>query len=235
MGDLVQKMDLLDEFFEDTVVHHDVVGPLSGSTLRGYSAEDATANIYDQQTAPILRKTLNRTASSSSFQSSFVDPQSRPSTSRDPFTMTPTAFTIQNSAPAALPPTRASMHSRSVTTPATNYSHPTNNTTYLNLDDDLDDDPGTVSDNGDRLAIPFTSNPPTTATMPDGSFSFESVIRTTRSGMRRLTGGGSLKDKDRQREFLRAQHRTATQRAGSPRVPKVPAEYLQTSPTSPGN
>jgi Cell morphogenesis C-terminal/Cell morphogenesis central region len=235
MGDLVQKLDSLDDFFEETIVHHDANGSLSGSTLRGYST-DLHENIYDQQTAPILRKTLNRTASSSSFHGGFMDPQSRPSTSREPLAMTPTAFAVPASALPSVPPARPSMHSRAATTPATNYSDLTMTRVADEDDLDLNPDPGAFSDGEDRLIVMTSSNPATENTTPsDGSSPWETVVRGTRLGIRRLTGGGSTKEKEKQRDFLRAQQRVAMQTAASPRVPKVPAEYLQGSPTSPAN
>jgi hypothetical protein len=101
---------------------------------------------------------------------------------------------------------------------------------------DLNPDPGAFSDGEDRLIVMTSSNPATENTTPsDGSSPWETVVRGTRLGIRRLTGGGSTKEKEKQRDFLRAQQRVAMQTAASPRVPKVPAEYLQGSPTSPAN
>lgn len=87
--------------------------------------------------------------------------------------------------------------------------------------------------------MPGSSRGPSSSTMTrKGSETAPSLESMIRSGMRRLTGGtASGREKERQRDLLRAQQRAAVQTANSPRVPKVPAEFLAASvnsPTSPG-
>ncbi|KAL2869226.1 putative cell morphogenesis protein (PAG1) [Aspergillus lucknowensis] len=248
IGDIVQKLDSLDDFFEETETGHPAFDPLPEMTLRGFAGTyaDANASIYDQQTAPILRKSLARTASSSSFHNGLVD--SRPSNMRfdgagmhsaGPSTSTPHSST-QTLRPVS--------HTRSVTSPVNHIFSPTSSVSQFSTptigsheptffsDDEVPVDDG-LYDFDERLTVTKHPMPPAsnqTRSATDGSSSLESMIR---SGMRRLTGGAASRDKERQREFVRAQHRAFAQTASSPRVPKVPAEYLTgatSNPTSPG-
>ena len=242
IGDIVQKLDSLDDFFEETEVHP-ALDTDPEPMLRGFTGNFADTSLYDQQTAPILRKSLARTASTSSFYNGLAESRPTnlrldPAGMRSPGTMTPQAPS-QTLRPVS--------HTRSVTSPANNLFSPTSSTTqhapssigfnesaFLS-DDDAED---SYSDFDERLT---TNKPPTTPhpmgpvrSVTDGSSSLESMIR---SGMRRLTGGAANnRDKERQRELVRAQHRAAAQTVTSPRVPKVPPEYLSgptSNPTSP--
>ncbi|KAL4949796.1 cell morphogenesis N-terminal-domain-containing protein [Aspergillus filifer] len=244
MGDIVQKLDSLDDFFEDTETSHPALDALPDMALRGFAGSyvDTNANIYDQQTAPILRKSLARTASTSSFHNGLVD--SRPPNMRfDSAGLHSTGTSTPHSSTQTLRPVS---HSRSVTSPVNHVFSPpagpqfsspqigTHELTFLS-DDEIDDG---GFDFDERLMVnkhpvaPFTHQ---TRSVTDGSSSLESMIR---SGMRRLTGStAASRDKERQREFVRAQHRAVAQTANSPRVPKVPAEYLggaTSNPNSPG-
>lgn len=237
IGEIVQKLDSLDDFFDETEMHP-ALDPASGPMLRGYA--DTSANLYDQQTAPILRKSLARTASTSSFHNGLAE--SRPpnlrfdsGVVRSPGNLTPQAST-QTLRPAT--------HTRSVTSPANHLGSSAPNTHHGPLpmganesaffsDDETEEG---QSDFDERLTInkstPHPPGPIRSAT--DGSTSLESMIR---SGMRRLTGGAANnRDKERQRELIRAQQRAINQTVTSPRVPKVPPEYLPgptSNPTSP--
>jgi hypothetical protein len=239
MGDIVQKLDSLDDFFEETEMNHISLSSMSDATLRGFSGgfTDTSASLYDQQTAPILRKSLGRTASTSSFHNGLAE--SRPSTSR----MDGGLLSVNPGQPLNLRPT---MHMRSVTSPANNLFSPGSATSMSTppsgfsegaffSDDEMED---SLSDMYDRFgltpSVSVAAAPPQRQ-VSDGPFSLESMIL---SGMRRLTGGSASKDKERHRDLLRAQHRALAQTANSPRVPKVPAEYLSgptSSPTSPGH
>ncbi|KAL4946812.1 hypothetical protein BDV06DRAFT_181599 [Aspergillus oleicola] len=243
IGDLVQKLDSLDDFFEDTDTSHPTLDALPDMALRGFAGSyvDANANIYDQQTAPILRKSLARTASTSSFHNGLVD--SRPTNMRFDSGLHTTGTTTPHSSTQTLRPVS---HTRSVTSPVNHVFSPptgpqfsspqigTHEPTFLS-DDEIDDG---GFDFDERLMVnkhpvaPFTHQ---TRSVTDGSSSLENMIR---SGMRRLTGStAASRDKERQREFVRAQHRAIAQTTNSPRVPKVPAEYLggaTSNPNSPG-
>ncbi|KAG2421135.1 hypothetical protein HFD88_000751 [Aspergillus terreus] len=245
IGDIVQKLDSLDDFFEESEIAHPTFDAMPDATLRGFTGAyvDTSAHLYDQQTAPILRKSLARTASSSSFHNGLAE--SRPPNPRfdGPGMHSPGTLTPQASSQTLRPVS----HTRSVTSPANHlFSPPTANVQFSTppigfsesaflSDDDAEEG---LSDFDERItlnrpAAPHPINQTRSAT--DGSSSLESMIR---SGMRRLTGGAANnREKERQRDFVRAQQRAIAQTASSPRVPKVPPEYLSgptSSPTSPG-
>lgn len=242
MGDLLQKLDSLDDFFDETDMSPAPLNSISGATLRNFTGDfhDASTHLYDQQTAPLLRKSLARTPSSSSFHNGLAE--SRPPTARaeptgvhsSPLTSTSNHQTL-----------RTSMHTRSVTSPTNNFfpqTNPPGNQTALAgsggagppflSDDELEE---ALSDSDDRLVLNTRASASAISRPgPESAFSIESMIR---SSVRRLTGGSSTsRDKERQRELLRAQQRAYAQTAISPRVPKVPQEYLMSAgstPTSP--
>lgn len=245
IGDIVQKLDNLDDFFEEEETTNPALNHVAPPMLRGFTGGyvDTNAHLYDQQTAPILRKSLARTGSTSSFHNGLAE--SRPPNYR------------MDSAPGVYPPTttphtstqthRPISHTRSVTSPANNlFVHSASQaphaatppvgfheSAFLSDDEaeeahsDLDERPAAR-----RAASPVP--PAMVRSATDGSSSLEGMIR---NGMRRLTAGSATnRDKERQREFLRAQHRAAIQTANSPSVPKVPKEYLSgptSHPTSP--
>ncbi|KAL9624068.1 MAG: hypothetical protein Q9160_001590 [Pyrenula sp. 1 TL-2023] len=275
IGDLVQKLDSLDDFFNEPLN----ISFYHATSIPGFSNDDLHengTNIYDQQTAPILRKSLNRTASTSSFRDGLAE--SRPLAARDASIMTPTAFAsgsasadqlVPNVATAS-PSARPALHSRSITSPANHL--PTSRTTpgpvplIPNLadgggsflsDDEYDEREVALSDSEtpfpalaatSSLPLHDSSHPLPILTGPssisrqapitDGPFS----LGTMKSRMRRLTGGKGDRDRDRQRD-IKLQHKSGSLTVGgqsnvmasSPRVPRVPHEYLMTnSPTSPG-
>lgn len=135
MNDLLHKLDSLDDFFDEPTMAVEQTNP---TTYDSHEFHDGSTNTYDQQTAPILKKSLARTASSSSFQNGLGE--SRPLTSHQNSIMTPTAF---NTTPVlgtldyttlplpAIPATnlqvRPPLHNRSITSPANNFpiSQPT--------------------------------------------------------------------------------------------------------------
>lgn len=299
MGDIVQKLDSLDDFFEETETTDSTLNPGSVSVadpmIPGFSGSfaDSSENRYDQQTAPLLRKSLARTASTSSFHNGLAE--SRPANVRMdttiPITVN-TAVPLHSQPPSGsstvssgLQQPRPVSHTRSVTSPVNNLSLPpgptSNPSSQLNnnqlhippavsatppigfnmnesafLSDDESEEtlagpsPGGasavsagagglgagLSDLEERptitkAATAHTLVQPRSAT--DGSsHSLESMIR---SGMRRLTGGAATnREKEKQRELVRAQQRALAGTIGSPRVPKVPTEYLGSNPASPG-
>jgi len=230
IGDLVMKLDSLDDFFEDSLQSPGSDGRSSRTvTEAGFAAEgfESGAQLYDEQTLPILHQSLARTFSSVSFQNGFADMRPAP-LSRDGLSnaMNPGAFNIPstsnsgpNSRPNSRPGSRPGMHSRSVTSPSAPASFQSSITTYTS-DEDY---PEEVFSDGDDERNNNTSE--------GGSFFLENMIKPlaqgTRSGMRRLTGGRS-RDNDRMRDGLRAERRGLSQPPRSPRVPKVPQAYLKT-------
>ncbi|CZR63223.1 related to TAO3-Transcriptional Activator of OCH1 [Phialocephala subalpina] len=221
IGDLVMKLDSLDDFFEDSLQSPTSDGRSSRTiTEAGFADQgfESGAQIYDEQTLPILHQSLARTSSSASFQNGFAD--MRPSTamsSQQP-AMNPGAFITSSSASGS---GRPGMHARSVTSPSAPQS------SLHNYISDEDYNTEEVFSDGDDER--------TTVGAGEGSFFLENMIKPlaqgTRSGMRRLTGGRS-RDNERLREGLRAEGRRgrgASQPPGSvksPRVPKVPGMYL---------
>jgi hypothetical protein len=225
IGELVMKLDSLDDFFEDdddaeTLTDLPNFTTASSRYTNGPYTNDSRENLYDQQTAPILHKSLTRNASVTSFQSGFMS-EVKLSPARDPGVMTPGAF---NSFAASMVPTsnaqyRPGLHSRSVTSPsAPNQDQrisPTISTTALDELSEAFSDDEYASGRG--------------SSTDKGTFSLENVAKPVahdtrsriRSGMRRLTGGGGdAKDGARTREAIKL----ALQK--SPQVPKVPNIYL---------
>jgi hypothetical protein len=228
IGDLVMKLDSLDDFFDDDDDDDDseTLTDLPNFASSSYQPNgsyttnilNTRENLYDQQTAPILLKSLTRNASVTSFQSGFSTEPVKLSPGRDHGVMTPGAFSSFNSTPTAPGPTsapRPGLHARSVTSPsAPNQGQrisPALSTTAL---DEIGE---AFSDDDIRL------------TSADRTFSLENtakpVTHTTgsriRNGMRRLTGGGGDgKEGTKTREAIKQ----ALQK--SPQVPKVPDIYL---------
>lgn len=198
-SDLLSKLDSLDQFFDESLISEtDTQDPSLTHTMNIYPTDpDSGADLYDQQTAPILRKTLARTASVTSLQNGFIDTRGTP---RNPAVMTPTAFTAPN---------RPGLHSRSATSPANNLLKPSNVNDLLSDDETdeaiSDDERATASSGGSRM--------------------LGAAIRGGQSSLRRLASGASGKEY-RQRGLLRAQSRSKRESPNSPEVPKVPEAYL---------
>ncbi|KAF1831086.1 hypothetical protein BDW02DRAFT_532702 [Decorospora gaudefroyi] len=225
IGELVMKLDSLDDFFEDDDDAETLTDlpnfSSSGRYMNGPYSHDMRENLYDQQTAPILHKSLTRNASVTSFQSGFIS-DVKLSPARDPGVMTPGAFsTVASSSTTTLSstnntPARPGLHSRSVTSPSA-PNHPQRVSPSITLDEQGEP----FSD--DEYAAGRSSS-----TDKAGTFSLENIIKPVahdtksrfRSGMRRLTGGGSEKDGAKTRDAVKM----ALQK--SPQVPKVPDIYL---------
>ncbi|KIV99219.1 uncharacterized protein PV09_09083 [Verruconis gallopava] len=231
-GDLVDKLDQLDDFFndeddDDTSEIHD--------TFR--------ESTYEQQTLPILHRSLKRNASVSSFQTGFGDPYGsainrigtsgsaggsgsgdvRISPSREAMIMTPTAFGGFAAPPSQLG-TRPILHSRSVTSPTAVPPHSaglgssgtqsagmsTSRSTLITDDGTLVDEPWEDEEFSPSLGHPE-------------SFPIETTLRPSvggrfRSMTRRLTGGsGDQKVREQIRRDLQK----------SPQVPRVPDIYVK--------
>ncbi|KAG9241551.1 cell morphogenesis protein-like protein PAG1 [Calycina marina] len=214
INDLVSKLDSLDDFFEEPMQSPTSEARSSRTVTENnfvdHSFETPNAQLYDEQTLPILHQSLARTSSTTSFQNGFADLSPRP-LAPNSNTMNPGAFSL----PAK--PIRPSAHARSVTSPSTPASFQTNVTIYLSDDDYTEE----VSSDGDDERGP---------TSTEGSFILDNMIKPiaagTRSGMRRLTGGRS-RENERLRDGLRNGICTGNQPPKSPRVPKVPSAYLK--------
>lgn len=177
-------------------------------TITGFSPTiDGQADLYDQQTAPMLHK-LSRNGSVTSLQNGFTEqrgpPKSDPVMSPGAFVVNPTPTPNQ----ANPPPSRPSLHSRSVTTPVNNIPKVTG--LDLTSEDETDD----IFSEDER------------ATGHGGSRTPGPGLRAVHNGMRKVQPGVSGKEY-RQRDLLRGQSRSRNQTPDSPDVPKVPDAYLR--------
>jgi hypothetical protein len=214
MNDFVTKLDSLDDFFDDISETSPSEGR-SSRTITEFTPEsyELGAKLYDD-VLPILHQASNNT----SFQNGFVDrlPVSKDGSAN---TMNPGAFNSV-AAPTTI---RPGLHARSITSPSTPASYQPQLADFVSDFEDLTED---VFSDGeeDRHAPP--------ATLPtENSFFLENMIKpikqSTRTHMRRLTGGRS-RDTDRQRELFRAAQQVSP-------APKVPSTFLQHKPNPSGD
>ncbi|KAM7189704.1 cell morphogenesis protein PAG1 [Naviculisporaceae sp. PSN 640] len=209
MGDLVSKLDSLDDFFDDLSTSPPSDGR-SSRTVTEFSPDtfESSSQLYDEQILPILHQASTNT----SFQNGFLD---RPPASREPQnTMTPGAFNIGlgPSPPSINTAARPGLHARSVTSPSAPASYHAQ-FGELTSDDEFTED--LFSDGDDER--PSTGHGERGG---DGSFFLENMIRpfaqSTRSRMRRMTGSRSRDESSRNNPL-------------SPQVPKVPNMFLVSS------
>lgn len=119
-GDLVTKLDSLDDFFDEPASPHTDDDGRSSLTITEFTPEsyETGTELYDEQILPILHEA---STNNTSFQNGFVD---RPAVvfSREHAanTMTPGAFTVGR---VLSPPTRPGLHARSITSPSAPSSH----------------------------------------------------------------------------------------------------------------
>ena len=136
IGDLESRLDSLDDFFEDTLSPHSkYLISYSDVTITEYKPDpDRDADLYDQQTAPILNKSLARTISMSSLHSTFQD--SRPSTAIPSTAIAPPQASSTMGLTSALQQ-RPALHSRSITSPSPNDAFPRFRPNELTSDDEF--------------------------------------------------------------------------------------------------
>lgn len=167
-GDLVSKLDSLDDFFDDLPQSPPSDGR-SSRTITEYTPDTFESGaLYDEQVLPILSMAGNNT----SFQNGFAE---RPIASRDGTNnmMNPGAFASSSNRPG--------LHARSITSP----SAPASYQPSFASDDDLPEDVfSDIEDNGNASG------------RNEGSFFLENMVkrppRQSRSRVRGLTGGRSL-------------------------------------------
>jgi hypothetical protein len=225
-GDLVMKLESLDDFFDDDDTTDMTPASELQSSLHHYSGStaDVRESLYDQQTFPILHKSLKRNASVGSFHTGFADLRISPS--REATIMSPGAFSTGPGSTTQVTHTvnRPGMHTRSITSPSANQFSPPG--TAFSLDETVVDDAFSDDDfDGDFVARgPAGPN--------EKPFSLEHIVRPGgirsgfRSGIRRLTGGGGdPQHSSKTREAVRAQLQKSP-------VPKVPDIYLQNPKSS---
>jgi hypothetical protein len=211
-ADLVTKLESLDDFFdEEDDDTDDLATELPHSSLGNYHTTDVRESLYDQQTYPILNRSLKRNASVSSFNTGFADLRISPS--REAMTMTPTLFQSDLKSPFSQT-LRPNMHMRSITSPVGSQISPPGNA--FAFEETLVDEPFSEDE--------YDPDPTGRQAGNDKLFSIRTGFR---SGIRRLTGGGGdALHGAKTREALRAQMQK------SPRVPKVPDVYLQNPKSS---
>ena len=219
-ADLVSKLDSLDDFFfdDDPDSENKYLSGYSDITVTPFNPDpDRGAALYDQQTAPILDKSLGRTASITSLHGGpYADLRGG-----IPAVMNPAAFTMQQHPTSALqtvlprpPPqqsqpyqqsqphhplhmTRPTLHYRSVTSP----SHPNPSTRGGpsgggggGADDGPEHVEAPLLSDGDALLaaeeLLFSDDERSTAGHRDGQPVLESILRRSRSTKRLATGGG---------------------------------------------
>ncbi|KAF2968436.1 hypothetical protein GQX73_g5160 [Xylaria multiplex] len=213
MGDLVTKLDSLDDFFDD-ISETSPSESRSSRTVTEFTPDsyESGAKLYDD-VLPIL----HQASSTSSFQNGFVDrlPLSKDSNAN---TMNPGAFSTAVAPQAGRP----ALHARSITSPSMPASYQPQPTEFIS-DDELTEDIFSDGED-DRHRAPM--NVPA-----ENSFFLENMIKpikqSTRTHMRRLTGGRS-RETDRQRELFRAAQQISP-------VPKVPSTFLQHKPNPSGD
>jgi hypothetical protein len=114
-ADLATKLDSLDDFFDEPSSPATDDDGRSSRTITEYTPEsfETGAELYDEQTLPILHEASNNT----SFQNGFADRSPGLSREASSNTMTPGAFSVM------IPPARPGLHSRSITSPSAPASY----------------------------------------------------------------------------------------------------------------
>ncbi|KAL7784903.1 cell morphogenesis N-terminal domain-containing protein [Trichoderma ceciliae] len=161
-GDLVTKLDSLDDFFDEPASPHTDDDGRSSLTITEFTPDsyETGTELYDEQILPILHEASNN----SSFQNGFVERPAVFSRENASNIMNPMAFNIGG----VLAP-RPGLHARSITSPSASASHYPHES---GSDDELVN--GGFSDADDeRIDL---------GSMDDGSFSLESTYGNQRQG-----------------------------------------------------
>jgi hypothetical protein len=116
VGDLVTKLDSLDDFFDEPSSPQTDDDGRSSRTITEFTPEnfESGATLYDEQILPILHQASNNP----SFQNGFADRSVSMSREASSNAMNPGAFTM-----AANMPMRPGLHSRSITSPSAPASY----------------------------------------------------------------------------------------------------------------
>jgi hypothetical protein len=220
MSELVLKLDSLDDFFDDrptTTTNNN-----NREMSRGSSSIEDRENIYEQQTLPILHKSLKRNASVTSFQNGFSDTRFGLAATREPLVMTPGAFASNPAIVASA--SRPGLHARSVTSPmAAIHHHMPRVITDLQSEEDTADEP--FSDDDLSISRMTTSDDALSVHSSNSRVAAPSAAGLRagfRSGMRRLTGGTMERSRDMKGGLVRL----------SPQVPRVPTVWLSNPKSS---
>lgn len=281
--DLVNTLDSMDDFFDD--LETDSAGTPTGtshSSFVGVDMHEHNADVYDEQTAPILHQSLNRAPSNESLHNGLADNGPSPgghyrgqgsslggslqasfssidelSSHDGPGPSLPSS-TKKNPPPALISTqVRPGLHSRSITSPANQFpaTQPSASPMVPTLPMSAEYEDSIVSDS--ENIVPF---PPLSATVSNsgrlGGGGLTPTSSTSvdaggpgfmRRGMRRLTGGksesakekGQVKDSARLRALSGGKDGSGGAGGGgtvqSPKVPRVPLEFLSGNAAGGGN
>lgn len=203
VSDLLTKLNDLDDFFDESIdMDHQGSARYSNLTVTPYYSDpDARAEIYDQETAPMLQRSLARTASISSIHSQVAERTKPP-------VMNPTAFTSPGTSSTSA--TRPALHSRSVTSPANNMVRANHNMSGNLSDEDRDE---AILSEDERSIGHLAANDSRLL----GNIAMRKGSSTVRKNGPRADGREA-----RQNSLSRAQSRSQ----GRSPVPKVPEAYL---------
>ncbi|RYO79438.1 hypothetical protein DL762_008182 [Monosporascus cannonballus] len=209
MGDLVTKLDSLDDFFDDLA--QTSPSERSSRTITEFPEDDyeSGTQLYDEQILPIL----DQASSNTSFQNGFLDRSPGLSgQGAGTNTMNPGAFHAGNGLSVTV---RPGLHSRSITSPSAPASYQPQLSDFTS-DEELTED--VFSDGDDERPAPNQGLGVVGGGMgSEGSFFLENMIKPRKQGprgrVRRLTGGRSRRD--------------LVVDEPSPQVPPVPNSFLQ--------
>lgn len=203
-SDTVLRLGDLDAFFggDDSTPNHNQT-PSQADTEFTESGETAP-QVYDNRVYAILNRSLARTPSVTSFQTSFADSLNTPVVTRDqpPGVMTPTAFT----APPI--PSSSRYAPRSVSSPQMQMMGRTGEESLSEAEEEYDHLHGSDLDPGDTTASISREG------TPESAFLLDNLLDRSR-GMRRMFKGGRDKGEG---SSGRAPSRGPTSRA--PKSPK---------------
>nr|POE72159.1 cell morphogenesis protein pag1 [Quercus suber] len=210
MGELAIKLDSLDDFFDEQA---DTTSPLGTDGVPRYPNElvEERENLYDEQTLPILHKSLKRNPSVTSFHTGLAEMRYR-SAPREPPIMNPGAFaqTTQSGR------NRPGLHNRSITSPAMSMNKtPPRLQNDLTSGDEAGDEPEPFSD--DEMSSIGRRQTEGESHHAQNTVKAGGIRAGFRQGLRRLTSSGGNRN-----DALRA---ASTALAKSPKVPKLPASY----------
>ncbi|ATY60046.1 Armadillo-type fold [Cordyceps militaris] len=201
VGDLVTKLDSLDDFFDEPSSPHTDDDGRSSRTVTEYEPDafDSETQLYDEQILPIL----HQASSNTSFQNGFADRPPAMSREASANAMNPGAFNIVTSP-------RPGLHARSITSPSAPASY------YPQMAGDMTSDE-------EYLSAGFSDaddeRPNTTANIGSVFFLENMVNRQTGTGIATATRSTNLR---RLTSRSRDEHRVREKTPPLP-VPKLPA------------
>ena len=239
IGDLVSKLDSLDDFFEDNIrtkapsnLDHLAYSPIPDTSVEFYDNHSPVPSLGSSFAQSMERSGSNQTTNNVTT----IQPPSK----RDPPVMNPAAFALT---PNNLPPTsaaiRPSLHSRSITSPANSIARAAADSAtapydsvHVTLSDNSTDE---ASLSEDELATggkrPLTRSATLTSMLSSSSSANAAAIRArVREGRTRQSRASSraemLRTDGRAHSASRSRSRAPGNAAAEVEVPKVPEKFL---------